>query len=210
MALTVSLGNTLVTPPDLPSALPVAEAQARIAEAGLRDGRRSDEFDEDVPADALIAATLDPVPDAQGKVPKGGRVDLTVSKGPQPRVVPAGLVSKPFDEVAGALTALRLRVNRVDQFSDAAVGTVLSLSQPDGASVPRDSTVDVVVSKGPELVAIPNVLGRTGADAAGILESQGFVIDNVDGSPSNKVTAMTPAPGEMKPRNSAVRLTTRP
>ena len=206
LKLTVSLGNELTTLPALAGATQDQATQA-LAAAGLTLGSVESRPDETVPAGVVVSASA-PV-DATGKLPQGSVVDLVVSTGPAPRTVPAGLVGQPVDDVVRALVAVQLKANVVKAYSDQEVGTVLSLSQPDGAQVPRDSQIDVSVSQGPAPVPIPDVTGRSVADATAALSAAGFPVSGVEGSPGKPVLATDPPAGEPHVPGTAVRLFTR-
>lgn len=206
--LTVSLGNTLVSVPALDSTLDEATVMDRLDQAGLVPGTRSDPFDETVPAGFLISATVAVPADPGGQVPKGSPVDLVFSKGPQPRIIPPSLVGQPVSEVTRQLEAIQLKVNVTPEFSDQPVDTVLRLNYPDNAEVPRDTVVEIATSKGPELFAIPNVIGQSGVDATNTLKAQGFPVAGVTGSPTGKVVGVAPPAGEMHPKGTPVQLLT--
>ncbi len=78
---------------------------------------------------------------------------------------------------------------------------------PAGESIPRNSVVNVVVSKGPDLVVVPNFKGKTieeataAAAAAGVeVQPQGVV------GGSHKVRAQDPARKTQVPRGTVVTL----
>jgi serine/threonine-protein kinase len=60
-----------------------------------------------------------------------------------------------------------------EEFSDVTAGTVISLAVPEG-TVTTGTNVTLVVSKGPDLVTVPNVVGKSIQDAIAVLESAGF------------------------------------
>jgi serine/threonine-protein kinase len=145
----------------------------------------------------------------EGKQAKGTEVKVTVSNGPEPRTVP-DLKGKTFDQAAAALTPLRLTAARVDVFSDTVpVGQVVSTSPGAGAKAARDSKVTVNVSKGPELIPVPDVRGKNVIDATNILSAAGFQVSGVQGPANRPVTNTSPAPGTPKPRGSQVGLYTK-
>lgn len=206
--LTVSLGNTLVTLPPLDSTMDEATVTATLAAAGLEVGARTEPYDENVPAGFLVGAGSTVTPDAGGQVPRGTAVDVIISKGPQPRVIPPGLVGQPLSTVQKVLTDLQLQVNVTPEFSDQPVDTVLRLNVNDNAEVARGTVIEIATSKGPELFPIPNVLGRTGVDATAILQAQGFGVQGITGPPFAPVVGIAPTVGEMHPRGTAVQLLT--
>jgi serine/threonine-protein kinase len=111
--------------------------------------------------------------------------------------------------VSAQLGAIQLKVDRTDAYSDQPVGTVLSVDPASGAQVPRDSTVKVSVSKGPEPKPIPNVVGMTVFEASTALQAQGFTVSGVDGSTLLSVKATNPPAGGAYPPGTAVQLITK-
>lgn len=206
LKLTVSLGNELVALPPLAKLTHDAATQALKA-AGLVEGTVTNQPDEAVPAGVVISSSA--TVDSQGQLPQGSKVDLIVSSGPAPRIIPAGLVGQPLADVTRALNGIQLKANVVKAYSDQPVGTVLTLSQPDGAAVPRDSTVDVGVSQGPAPVPIPDVTGKSVADATATLQAAGFPVSGVEGSPGKAVLATDPPANEAHVPGTPVRLFTR-
>jgi serine/threonine-protein kinase len=210
--LTVSLGPPLVAFPAV-AGLAEDEAGAALTGAGLVVGARTTAFDEEVAAGAVVsaapAAGSEPV-DAEGRLPKGTSIDLVVSDGPAPRTVPAGLVGASLSDARAALAAVQLRAAATEEYSDSvAEGVVVRAGAEAGTQLPRDSVVDLVVSLGPRPVPIPDVLGQTGSAAAATLESQGFTVSGIEGSPNGTVLATDPPAGEPHQLGTAVRIFTR-
>ncbi len=206
LKLTVSLGNELVTMPPLAKLSHDAATKALQA-VGLVEGIVTNQPDEAVPTGVVISSSA--TVDSQGQLPQGSKVDLVVSSGPAPRIIPAGLVGQPLADVTRALNGIQLKANVVKAYSDQPDGTVLTLSQPDGASVPRDSTIDVGVSQGPAPVPIPDVTGKSVADATATLQAAGFPVSGVEGSPGKAVLATDPPANEAHVPGTPVRLFTR-
>jgi len=206
LRLTVSLGNELTSLPPL-AGTPQADAEKTLTAAGLKLGNVELKADETA-ANGIILSASAPV-DAAGRLPQGSTVDLVVSSGPAPRTVPAGLVGQTADAAKRALEGIQLKANIVEAYSDQPTGNVLSLSQPDGAQVPRDSVIDVTVSKGPAPVPIPDVTGRSVVDATNALAAAGFPVTGVDGSPGKPVLATDPPANEPHVPGTPVRLFTR-
>ncbi len=112
-----------------PSKLPdlVGEDQATattmLTDAGLTPGTVGTQFDETAPAGAVLAWTVGGQSFAPGtEVTKGTTVDLVVSGGPQPRVLPA-LIGQTFEQATAQLQQLGLVLARApDVFSDTVGG----------------------------------------------------------------------------------------
>lgn len=156
---------------------PLSEAQTALA--GLRLGVETvEQFDEvvqpgiviswSVPGDATLAAGSLVEPDTV--------VQLVISKGPAPRVVP-NIIGLAVADATTQLTDLQLTLSQGEQvFSDDfPLGAVVSQSVPEGTEVPRGSDVSVVVSRGPDIVVFPDISAATTFEqAAAILGPAGF------------------------------------
>lgn len=178
LVLFVSLGNTPAPVPTDLVGKTLDEATAILADAGQFTPDVTQVESEDIAAGRVIELGAD-VPD---ELPKGSEVPLTVSKGPKPREIPTGLEGKSYDEAAAALAAVQLKAKKVDEFSDdVEAGKVIGL-RPGSGTAPRDSEVEVVVSKGPDLVEVPSVRGKSLDEAVTALEAAGFVVGDVFGS----------------------------
>jgi serine/threonine-protein kinase len=146
-------------------------------------------------------------PETSGELPKGSEVALTVSKGPAPRTVPSGLAGKSYEEAAAAIDAVQLVPVRVEDFSDTVpAGAVIGLRPGEGAAVPRDSKVEVVVSKGPDLVTVPSVQGSNLEGAVAKLEAAGLTAGDVFGPANGRPFATDPPEGTQVKRGSAVNI----
>jgi len=134
---------------------------------------------------------------------------LNVSAGPRPRTVP-GLTGKSFDQAAAALQQVGLTAVRADAFSDTVPkDQVVSTSPSAGASVARGGKVTVTISKGPDLVAVPDVTGKSVQDATTAMQQAGLSIGNVFGPPNKKVFVTDPPAGAQAHRGSSVNVYTK-
>ena len=161
----VSLGPKQVLIPE-PVGLGLEEAKALLVSAGLTPGSVTSFFTEaeagQVFAFSQPTGTL---------IDEGSVVDLQVSLGPLPAVV--GTDSTTATE---KLEALGLTVTSVQVFSDdVASGQVVSL-ETSGDPIPEASSVTLNVSKGPEFVTMPNVVGETVAAARNALQALGLTV----------------------------------
>jgi serine/threonine-protein kinase len=204
LTLVLSDGNTLAPVPTDLVGKTLQQATAELQAAGGFTPQATGAYDETVAA-GVILKMGDGVP---AQLPKGSAVPVVVSKGPAPRTVPQGLAGGTFAQAQAKLQAVQLVAHQVDAFSDTVpAGTVIGTSPAAGASVPRGGSVDVQVSKGPQLVAVPNVKGMKLDAATAALTSAGFVPGNVSGKASGKVTATNPPIGSMQKKGTAVDLT---
>ena len=199
----VSAGATPVPVPDL-SATTQAQATTKLNDVGLV-ANVVKTFDENAPPGAVMGWSH------KGEtVPKHTTIDLTVSAGPKPRTVPS-LAGQSYAQAAAGLQQLGLTPARgPDGFSDTVpVGQVIGTSPAAGASAARGSTVTITVSKGPDMVAVPDVSGKSVQDATTMLQAAGLQVNSVNGSPDKKVTGTSPAAGTQVKRGSSVALSTK-
>ena len=201
--LNVSDGPPPVAVPDL-TRLTQDQATARLRQVGLAVGTVRTRSDEQAPAGTVLAWS-----GTGAQVPKGSAVDLTVSSGPAPRAI-SDFTGKSYDEAAAAFSAEGLVPVRADVFSDTVqVGQVVSTNPPAGQTAAKGSPVTVNVSKGPDLVTVPDVRGLSIDDATNKLQQAGLVVNGVFGPQRRQVVATDPGPGTTVHRGSAITLYTR-
>jgi eukaryotic-like serine/threonine-protein kinase len=204
VALLVSKGPERYAVPPVVG-MTLAEATARIEDVNLEVGKVGKAFDEKVPEGQVVSAK--PGPGASLK--KGATVSLTVSKGRKPIEVP-DLTGKDATKAARELSALGLKVDATKQQNSDTVGKGKVISQD-----PRDGTlfkgdkVTLVVSKGPVLVDVPNVVGQQLAQARTALEGAGFKVEvrRALGGFFGTVRLQDPSGGSKAPKGSTITLT---
>ena len=128
---------------------------------------------------------------------------LVVSKGPVPRTIPDGLAGVPAENAVARLKELGLVPTQVQVFSDTAPA-----GQSTGTQPQKGSSVTVYVSKGPQLIAVPSVAGRSVIDAASVVEGSRLKVAGTQRSPTQPVTGTVPAAGTMVRPGTAVTLVT--
>lgn len=102
---------------------------------------------------------------------EGSVIDLQVSLGPLPDVE-----GNEASLAISKLEALGLTVTTLEAFSDdVGAGRVISIN-PASDPLPEAGAVTLSVSKGPELITMPNVVGETVAAAKNALEGLGFTV----------------------------------
>lgn len=105
----------------------------------------------------------------------GSIVELYVSTGRAETQVPP-LVGQTLDNARILITNAGLEVGTVSERPDAeyAEGVVIEQSPAQGVEVGAGTPINLVVSTGPELVSIPDVVGRTERDATAELQELGL------------------------------------
>lgn len=203
VVLTVSKGPERYAVPTLVGST-ATEAEARLAENRLALGGSSQAYDEKIPAGQIVSST----PKAGTQLRRGTAVTIVVSKGRQPIDV-TDYTGKPADQAVAALTDAGLRVDATKQeFStDVPKGSVISQSPATGTLF-RGEQVTLVVSKGPEMVSVPNVQGKQLRQARKILEDAGFQVrvESFMGGLFGTVRSQSPAGDAKAPKGSTVTL----
>ena len=184
--------------------LTVEEATQALEEADLQLGGRTGRFDETAPAGTILGSE----PEVGTQQPPGTAVAVVVSDGPAPVEVP-DVTGRTEQEARDALTGAGLLVEvSPDRVFDDAVpeGAVVSQS-PGPAQVERGTTVRLVLSKGPELVEVPDVVGRQFSSAEEELTELGLTVvrDDVRGGFFGTVREQSVEPGtEVAPGTEVV------
>ncbi|MFF7139949.1 Stk1 family PASTA domain-containing Ser/Thr kinase [Streptomyces nodosus] len=171
VTLTVSDGPRTVEVPDV-KGRPLAEAQALLKKSGLVPGMVTDEFSEDVPKGSVTGT--DP---AAGTERRGGSaIALKVSKG-SPVEVP-DVTGESVDDATADLqdAGLQVKISDTPVTSDLDAGQVVRQSPGAGARTGKGDTVTLTISKGPERVEVPDVVGRHVDEARKTLEAAGFKV----------------------------------
>jgi serine/threonine-protein kinase len=127
-----------------------------------------------------------------------------VSKGPERFRVDPALVGKPWPDVEPALQAdlPQIQFTTSEAFDDAVpAGAVVGFDPAAGTELKRDQVVTVVVSKGHQPVAVPDVTGQSAEQATANLESLGFKVKKGDDGRSaavdaGEVMAISPGPAD--------------
>lgn len=202
--LYVSKGVDMKNVPDL-AGKSQDDAKKALTEAGLSLGAITDAYSEDVPQGQVISQSV-----ASGtSVPHDTAVDVVLSKGREPLTVPS-LGGMTADAAKTAIEALGLVATPTEAFSDTvAEGQIISQQTNEGTILHRGDTVAYTVSKGPEKVAVPDVVGRQRQEARTILENAGFTVQEeaILGGFFGTVRQTDPAGGTMLKKGSVVTIT---
>ena len=152
-----------------------------------------DQYSMDIPEGAAIS--VDPAPGTRTR--HDTQVTLVLSKGKMPVAMP-DVVGKSREEAKAALEALRLTVNYREEWSDKVPrNRVVSASHQAQEQLHWGDTVDVVVSKGPQAISMPDVKGKSQDEATRILEGYGLKV-NISaplGNLTHTVRIQDPEPG---------------
>lgn len=178
--------------------LTVAEAEKKVEAAGLGFEVGDREFSETVAAGSVI--TTDPKPGTN--ILKDGTVVATVSRGPERYEVPV-LRGMTLEDAEAELEKSNLVVGEVTRrfHEEVAKGVVLRSDPDTGIELKRDAVVDLVVSKGPRPIEVPDFTGKSAEKAEKELTDRGFEVaitrENSDEVPEGDVISQTPSSGTL-------------
>ncbi|MGI5126634.1 Stk1 family PASTA domain-containing Ser/Thr kinase [Pseudonocardia sp. CA-107938] len=127
--------------------------------------------------------------------------------------IPTTLAGQTFTVANNTLIGLQLRTNPQPElaFSDTVPrDQVISTNPPMGTQVEQRTVVTLTVSKGPARVRVPNLVGKSEADAKALLEQNGLKVgkstqtSTTDSTLYNKVVKSDPSGGDEVDSDSAV------
>ncbi|MTA95393.1 MAG: Stk1 family PASTA domain-containing Ser/Thr kinase [Actinobacteria bacterium] len=199
----VSLGPKQVLVPE-PLGLNLEQAKQLLIDTGLTPGAVDSFFDV-----AEVGQVFAFSQAAGTSLDEGSVVDLQVSLGPVPAVEGLSL-----QQATEKLQAVGLTVSSQQVFSDQVpAGQVVSLT-PSAEPLPEAGSVSLEVSKGPEFVTMPNVVGETVLAARNALQALGLTVEiDTDQLSSRygivKVTKQTPTASTRVRVGSEVTISTR-
>ncbi|MDP9296437.1 MAG: PASTA domain-containing protein, partial [Actinomycetota bacterium] len=173
--------------------LPFSRAKAALADANLQLGEQKHRYSDTVKRGEIISQQ----PPAKGNIESGTKVDLLISKGPQPVDIPK-VEGNSVTSATALLHGLGLQVQRVDQFDNQVpFGDVIHVVPKPGATARRGDSVTLYVSKGPKTFSMPDVKGLTPTAATAKLQSMGLhVVKSVaPNSAAATVVGQNPAAG---------------
>jgi len=210
ITIVVSIG---IEPTELPAlvGLSLSEATSRLGDARLELGEVRYEYSETADKDAVLEIT-----DADGaavapatELEPGAIINLVVSAGALPEVT--GLTVEESEALLSDAGLIGV-VGGDGQFSDTiAEGLVIDYVRPQGIMLRPGDTVTITVSRGPELIAIPDLVGDTIQDAVDTLKGLGLTVEvrseypeSAWDEPFARVTSVEPAEGQQVPLGTLV------
>lgn len=200
ITVTASKGLAPVAVPNL-TAISYEQAIAVLRNEGLRFPNPPIYIaSETIPLGQIINWT------PQGDVKPGSFVSLTVSSGPA--AVALGKLRGLSVAEAQALLPPGVTSTVSEIFSDVKKGLVANIDPKEGTLVKKGDVVAILVSKGQNLVIVPNVIDRSPADAAAALRAAGFTIGDTIGPADRPVLHTRPVRGQRVRAGSKITLYT--
>ncbi|AOW86535.1 MULTISPECIES: Stk1 family PASTA domain-containing Ser/Thr kinase [Streptomyces] len=207
VSFTVSDGPDRVKLPDL-EGYRLDRARTLLKDEGLEPGMVTKAFSEEVPTGFVVSTK----PAAGTTVRGGSAVALVVSKG-RPVDVP-DVTGDDLDEARTELSEAGLKVKvaekRVNSEHDS--GQVARQTPEPGSEAAEGDTVTLTVSKGPQMVEVPDVVGDSVDDAKQKLEDAGFGVKEdrgLLGLFGDTVKEQSVEGGDTAPKGSSIKITIR-
>ena len=177
-----------ITVPDV-SGMTEDEAQSALENAGFRNISSEFTYHDSVPSGQVIGTT----PEANAEATEDTEIVMQVSKGAERKTVPTVVGQKDAD-AQNAIKSAGLSVGTVTyEYSDSvAQGIVISQSVDGGKKISAGTTVDLVISNGPEPAAkvnVPPVTGTSESNARQLIQNAGLSVGTVTYQHSSSVAA---------------------
>ena len=168
----LSLGPQLELVPEVTDL--AEEAAVRALDGAGFEPRILREYHEAVPEGRVLEQN----PDPGNELEVGKQVRITVSRGKAPVQLP-DVTGQSQEQASATLAGLQLGVRVTEEFSAEDPRGVVLGQQPDPGTVPAESTVTIVVSKGPRSFPMPDVLELPTPQARAQLEGLGLAVRQV-------------------------------
>ena len=177
--------------------LPFDDAVAALEKAGFHGVKGETRYHRTVAKDAILQQD----PPAGSLQKRGIDITLAVSGGQRSAAVP--------DVVGMSQQQARLAIENAgfqfgpptERASDQPRGAVTGSDPAAGGEIPLPAVVKIVISQGPSTLQVPDLAGRTVADARSTLEQLGLHLgaisrDTSSFQPENTILSQSPAPGQ--------------
>jgi len=153
------------------------EAVATMATLGVKVKVTKNTFDELVPKGKIISMA----PPAGSRLGEGESISVIISKGPERYSIP-NLKGKSVSQATVALANEKLLIGKTEEAFSAIIpkGQIISVSPEPGTLVKKNSEVNLVVSKGEELISLTSYIGKSSEQALNELTDAGFEVTQKD------------------------------
>ncbi len=178
-------------------------AVEKIQDAGL-DAKTIQQASDDVRPGYVIRQT----PKEGERVSRGSEVTIWVSSGSEKVRVPSVIGMSGYEAI-NKLHNAGFEVVTKRQFNDAKADTVFNQDPQPSENQPKGSTITIWISRGPEPVPVPSVIGYTYKGAVEKLQGTGFEVSREDvesDKPVGSVVDQDPAAGSEQPPGTVINL----
>jgi eukaryotic-like serine/threonine-protein kinase len=184
------------------------DASAILQKTGFVAQQGESRYHKSIPANIVLQQD----PPAGSRQKRGTSVVLALSAGQKTAEVPVtSNMSQQQARIAIENTGLTMG-NVTEQLSDQPRGLVVSSSPPAGTRMDLPGAVDIVLSKGPATIQVPDLYGRSVGEARSMIEQLGLRIagisrDTSSLQPENTIIRQLPEAGKTVSAGGPVSLT---
>jgi serine/threonine-protein kinase len=184
------------------------DASALLQKAGFTAQQGETRFHRTIPANVVLQED----PPAGSRQKKGTTVVLALSGGQRSAEVPVVTnMSQQQARISIENTGLTMGT-ATEQLSDLPRGLVVASNPPAGTKIELPGSVDIVLSKGPATIQVPDLYGRSIGEARSMIEQLGLRIagisrDTSSLQPENTVIRQLPEAGRNVSAGGPVSLT---
>ncbi|APY88738.1 Stk1 family PASTA domain-containing Ser/Thr kinase [Streptomyces alfalfae] len=208
VTLTVSRGPETVKVPDVKD-LPLNRARQELKNAGLAPGMVKKVFSDEIEKGSVVSTD----PRAGFTRKADSAVALVVSKGEEIKVpdVAGSSLDDAREDLAEDGLKVKILPGRVHS-SDVDKGGVVKQSPAPDTSLAEGDTVTLTLSKGPEMIEVPDVTGMKIGEATEELEAAGFEVDEnrgLLGIFGDTVKEQSVDGGDKAPKGASITITIR-
>jgi beta-lactam-binding protein with PASTA domain len=197
----ISSGAGTVTLPDVVGKTQVEAAQL-LGSMGLKVKSQ-----DQVSKDATVGTVLKQSPEADQEVEAGSTVTIVIAVAADTVTVPR-LTGRTKDEAVSLIKGLKLTPSVKEVESTLAAGTVVEQRPQEGAEIAPGSEVTIYVSSASTRVKVPDVVGRSQAQATAKLKANGLsprIMTRVTSDyPAGRVIEQNPSAGDEVEKGSSV------
>ncbi|WP_413810059.1 Stk1 family PASTA domain-containing Ser/Thr kinase [Streptomyces sp. OE57] len=187
--------------------MPLAEARRKIADQGLTVGKVTGRFSSETAQGSVLSTSPGPDSVRRPETP----VSIVVSRG-QPVDIP-DVVGDSVDEARSTLEdeGFKVKIAERQVFSEEDKGSVAEQSPSTDDKAAKGDTVTLTISKGVQMVEVPDVTGMNVDDAKAELEDAGFEVDVEKALlfPGDKVQDQSVEGGDEAPKGSTITIRTK-
>ncbi|MDD5600990.1 MAG: PASTA domain-containing protein, partial [Actinomycetota bacterium] len=193
--------------------IPIENADKILSPSGLKLKITGETYDSEIPEGFIISQN----PEPGENISAGSEIEVTVSKGPEITSIPTpNLIGLNLEDARSLLEEYGLTTGNIkEKFSDTfRENIVIGQSPQFNENIKPGESINLVVSKGEEIIEIPDVINQDFITGLNQLQSLGLIVKSsripiVEGGNINepgKIVEIIPSPGSKVRANSLVKL----
>lgn len=182
--------------------MPLNRAKQEISDANLSVGKVTKRFSDETPQGSVLST--DPAAGTERRPDTS--VAIVVSNGSRIKI--PDVVGESEDDARSELedAGFKVKIAQRQVFSDEDKGAVAEQSPSSGLDAAQGDTITLTLSKGQEMIEVPDVTGQSVDDATQALEAAGFEVslDEPLLFPGDEVTDQSVDGGDEAPKGSTI------